>query len=189
MEQLKNRILKDGRILNDHVLKVDSFLNHQIDVDLMDRMGHVFFDHFREYGITKILTIETSGIAIACSVARCFRVPAVFARKTPTPTSVDDQYCTEIFSFTKQKKFTIMVSKRFLGSADRVLLVDDFLAQGQALRGLIDIVHQSGAALSGAGIVIEKTFQDGGRLVRDAGIEVYSLAQIASLKNGKVLFR
>jgi len=188
MDELKKRIIKDGRILNDHVLKVDSFLNHQIDIHLMDRMGQAFFDHFRHYGITKILTIETSGIAVACSVARNFHVPAVFARKTPTLTSVDDQYAAEIFSFTQQKKFTIMVSKRFLTSNDKVLLVDDFLARGQALLGLMDIVHQAGAALVGAGVAIEKTFQDGGRLVRDAGIEVYSLARITSLKNGKVLF-
>jgi xanthine phosphoribosyltransferase len=189
MDALKKRILQDGRVLNDRVLKVDSFLNHQIDVDLMDRLGEAFFHHFRDCGLTKILTIETSGIAVACSVARCFHVPAVFARKTPTLTSVDDQYCSEIFSFTKQKNFTIMVSKRFLGSDDRVLLVDDFLAQGQALLGLINIVHQSGATLSGAAIVIEKAFQDGGRLVRDAGVEVHSLARIASLRNGKVLFQ
>lgn len=188
MDELKKRILTEGRVLNDHVLKVDSFLNHQIDVHLMDRMGEAFFDHFHDYGITRILTVEASGISVACSVARCFHVPVVFARKTPSLTSVDDQYCAEIFSFTKQKKFTIMVSRRFLASDDRVLLVDDFLARGQALLGLIDIVHQSGAALAGAGIVIEKAFQNGGRLVRDAGIEVYSLAQIASLRNGKVLF-
>lgn len=188
MDELKEKILKDGRVLNDQVLKVDSFLNHQIDVQLMDRMGHAIFNHFRNHGITKILTIETSGIAVACSVARCFQVPSVFARKTPTLTSVDDQYTAEIFSFTKQKEFTIMVSKRFLVSDDRVLLVDDFLAQGQALLGLMDIVHQSGATLAGSGIVIEKAFQDGGKRVRNAGIEVYSLARIASLENGQVLF-
>ena len=188
MDELKRKILQDGRVLNDHVLKVDSFLNHQIDVDLMDRMGHAFFHHFHDYGITKVLTIEASGIAVACSVARYFHVPVVFARKTPSLISVDDQYTTGIFSFTKQKQFTIMVSRSFLTSNDRVLLVDDFLAQGQALLGLANIVHQSGAALLGAGIVIEKAFLDGAKRVRDAGIEVYSLARIASLKNGKTLF-
>jgi xanthine phosphoribosyltransferase len=181
MDELKKRILRDSRVLNDQVLKVDSFLNHQIDVHLMDRMGHVFFDHFKDYNITKILTIEASGIAVACSVARYFHVPTVFARKTPSITTVDDQYAAEVFSFTRQKTFTIMVNRRFLTPRDRVLLVDDFLAKGQALLGLIKIVHQSG-------IVIEKAFQDGGSLLRNAGIEVYSLAQVASLKNGKVHF-
>jgi xanthine phosphoribosyltransferase len=188
MDELKKRILTDGRVLNDHVLKVDSFLNHQIDVHLMDRMGQAIFDHFQNSGITKILTIETSGIALACSVARCFQMPTVFARKTPTLTSVDDQYAAEIISFTKQKKFTIMVSKRFLSSHDRVLLVDDFLARGQALLGLINIVNQSGATLAGAGIAIEKAFQDGGKRVRNLGVAVYSLARILSLENGQVLF-
>ena len=188
MDELKKRILQDGRVLNDHVLKVDSFLNHQIDMALMDRMGHVFFDHFQDYNITKILTIEASGIAVACSVARYFHVPTVFARKTPSLTTVDDQYAAEVFSFTRQKTFTIMVNRRFLTPRDRVLLVDDFLAKGQALLGLIKIVHQSGAEPVGAGIVIEKAFQDGGSLLRNAGIEVCSLAQVASLKNGKVHF-
>ncbi len=188
MDELKKRILQDGRVLNDQVLKVDRFLNHQIDVDLMDRMGHAFFDHYRDSGITRVLTVESSGIAVACSVARRFQVPVVFARKTRSLTMVDDQYTAEVFSFTRQKKFTIMLNKRFLESDDRVLLVDDFLAKGQALLGLINIVHQSGATLSGAAIVIEKAFQEGGRLVRAVGVEVYSLARIASLKNGKVLF-
>ncbi|MCP4576879.1 MAG: xanthine phosphoribosyltransferase [Deltaproteobacteria bacterium] len=188
MDELKKRIIKDGRVLNDHVLKVDGFLNHQIDVHLMDRMGRAFFDHFHDYGITKILTVETSGIAVACSVARCFHVPTVFARKTRTLTSVDDQYAAEIFSFTQQKKFTIMVSKRFITPHDKVLLVDDFLARGQACLGLMNITRQSGATLSGAGIVIEKAFQDGGKRVRDQGVEVYSLARISSLNNGQVLF-
>jgi len=188
MDELKQRILTDGRVLNDHVLKVDGFLNHQIDVHLMDRMGEAFFDHFKDSGITKILTVETSGIAVACSVARCFHVPAVFARKTRPLTSEEDQYAAEIFSFTQQKKFTIMVSKRFLTSDDRVLLVDDFLARGQALLGLIDIARQSGATLAGAGIVIEKAFQNGGKRLRDQGVEVFSLARISSLENGQVLF-
>ncbi len=188
MDQLKDRILKDGQVLNDQVLKVDSFLNQQIDMDLMDRMGFAFFDHFKGYGITKVLTVETSGIAVACSVARCFEVPMVFARKTLSLTMVDNQYFTEISSFTKQKKFTIMLNKRFLTPDDRVLLVDDFLAKGQALLGLTKLVHQSGAHLAGAGIVIEKAFQGGGKRLRDAGVEVYSLARIASLENGKVLF-
>jgi len=188
MDELKKRILTDGRVLNSHVLKVVSFLNHQIDMGLMDRMGRAFFDHFKECGATKVLTVETSGIAVVCSLARYFHVPAVFARKTPSLTTVDDQYAAEIFSFTKQRAFTIMVNRRFLTPDDRVLLVDDFLAKGQALLGLINIVHQSGADPVGAGIVIEKAFQDGGSLVRDAGIEVYSLARIASFENGKVLF-
>ena len=188
MDELKKRILKDGRVLSEHVLKVDSFLNHQIDADLMDRIGNAFFDHFHDYGITKVLTIEASGIAVAFSTARCFHVPVVFARKTPSLTSVDETYCAEAFSFTKKVQFSITVNRRFLAPEDRVLLVDDFLAQGQALLGLINIVHQSGAAVAGAGIAIEKAFQNGGRLVREVGIEVYSLARIASLIDGKVLF-
>lgn len=188
MDELKNRILKDGRVLNDHVLKVDGFLNHQIHVGLMDRMGQAIFDHYKNHDITKVLTVETSGIAVACSVARCFDVPVVFARKTLSLTMVDDHYTAEIFSFTKQMKFTIMLNRRFLSSDDRVLLVDDFLARGQALLGLINIVHQSGATPAGAGIAIEKAFQDGGQAVRKTGVEVYSLARIASLEKGKVLF-
>lgn len=188
MDELKKRIITDGRVHSDQVLKVDSFLNHQIDVLLMDRMGEAIFHHFQHHGITKILTIEASGIAVACSVARCFHVPAVFARKTPTVTSVDDQYAAEVFSFTQQKKFTIMVPKGFLSSNDKVLLVDDFLARGRALLGLMNIALQAGATLAGAGIVIEKTFQEGGKQVRSQGVEVYSLARISSLENGQVLF-
>ena len=189
MDELKKRILSDGRVLNDHVLKVDSFLNHQIDVALMDEIGKAFYDHFRDYGISKILTVEASGIAVACSTARYFHVPVVFARKTPSVTSVDDQYLADVYSFTKKRTFTIMVSKRFLTPKDTVLVVDDFLASGQALLGLTKIVHQAQASLAGAGIVIEKVFQGGKKAVKDGEIDLYSLARIASLKNKVVVFQ
>ena len=189
MEELEKRILADGRVLNDHVLKVDSFLNHQIDVALLDRIGKSFYGHFGDYGITKILTVEASGIAVACSTARHFHVPVVFARKTPSVTSVDDHYFADVYSFTKQRTFTIMISKRFLAPKDTVLLVDDFLASGQALLGLAKIVSQAGASLAGAGIVIEKAFQRGKEAVKDVGLEVYSMARIASLKNNTVVFQ
>jgi len=188
MDELKERILTDGRVLNDHVLKVDSFLNHQIDVGLLDRIGNSFYRHFRDYSVTKILTVEASGIAVACSTARFFHVPVVFARKTSSVTSVDDHYVADVYSFTKQRTFTIMISRRFLAPEDTVLVVDDFLANGQALLGLAKIVRQAGASLAGVGIVIEKSFQNGKDAVEDVGIEVYSLARIASLKNQVVDF-
>lgn len=189
MDELKKRILSDGRVLNDQVLKVDSFLNHQIDVALLDVIGKAFYDHFHDYGISKILTVEASGIAVACSTARYFHVPVVFARKTPSVTSVDDQYFADVYSFTKKRTFTIMISKRFLTSEDSVLLVDDFLASGHALLGLTKIVHQAQASLAGAGIVIEKSFQSGKEAAKDVGVEVLSLARIASLQNKTVVFQ
>lgn len=188
MDELAQRILKDGRVLNENVLKVDSFLNHQVDVRLIDQIGQTFFEHFRNRGINKILTVEASGISVACSVARCFHVPMVFARKNQSLVLNNDLFTAEVFSFTKQQKLQIFVRKQFIEPCDRVLLVDDFLARGEALKGLADIVKQSGATLIGAGIVIEKVFQDGGKRAREFGLEVYSLVQIASLDKNQIQF-
>lgn len=190
MQALKQKILKDGRVKSDSVLAVDSFLNHQLDIPLFDKMGAYFFERFKQSNITKILTIESSGIAVACFTARYFNIPVVFARKTQSLTlaAMDDKYCTEVYSFTKQTKYSVFVSKRYLDSGDVVLLIDDFLANGQALLGMADIVNQAGAKLAGAGIVIEKAFQEGGQKARDAGIEVCSLARIAAMKEGQIEF-
>ncbi len=188
MEALKQMILEKGQVRNENVLAVDSFINHQLDIPLMDKMGREFWAYFKDRGVTKVLTIEASGIAVACFTARYFEVPVLFARKTPslTLTAQEDKYFAEVHSFTKQVDNQVFVSKRYLSPEDTVLIVDDFLAHGQALLGLAEIVKQAGAKLAGAGIVIEKAFQKGGGLVREAGIEVHSLARIASMKDGKV---
>jgi xanthine phosphoribosyltransferase len=190
MQELKQKILTDGRVKNEHVLAVDSFLNHQLDIPLFDKMGEYFFNRFKDRGITKILTIESSGIAVACFTARYFNVPVVFARKTQSLTlsAMDDKYCTEVYSFTKQTQYSVFVSQRYLNQDDVILLIDDFLANGQALMGMADLVSQAGAKLAGAGIVIEKAFQEGGGKVREAGIEVCSLARIQAMKEGRITF-
>jgi xanthine phosphoribosyltransferase len=190
MQALKQKILSHGQVKNENVLAVDSFLNHQLDIPLMDAMGREFSEHFKDRGISKILTIEASGIAVACFTARYFEVPVLFARKTTSLTlsAQDDKYCAEVYSFTKQVNNQVFVSKRYLSPDDTILIVDDFLAHGQALLGMAQIVKQAGAKLVGAGIVIEKAFQKGGGLVREAGIDVFSLARIGSMKDGQVEF-
>ncbi|MCK9166956.1 MAG: xanthine phosphoribosyltransferase [Bacteroidales bacterium] len=188
MEELKQRILRDGHVIHKDVLKVDGFLNHQLDIGLLDRIGEQFYARFHTAGVTKILTIESSGIAVATLTARHFKVPVVFARKAPTMTHLDDKFSAEVYSYTQRKQFTIFVSSEYISHSDKVLVIDDFLANGQALLGLAKIVHQSGAALAGAGIVIEKAFQDGGDLVRNAGIDVFSLAKVAKMSHGKIYF-
>ena len=161
MQLLKDRIRKDGKIKEGNVLKVDSFLNHQMDVKLFQEIGKEFKRRFADEEITKILTIEASGIGIACVAAEVFDVPVVFAKKTQTKNIAGDVYTTKVESFTHGRVYDIIVSKEFLGKGDKVLLIDDFLANGCALLGLIDIVKKSGATLEGAGIVIEKGFQNG----------------------------
>ena len=186
MQLLKDRIQQDGIVMEGNVLKVDSFLNHQMDVTLFNEIGKEFARRVAGCGVNKILTVEASGIGIACITAQHFNVPVVFAKKSKTKNIAGEVYTSRVVSYTHGREYDIMVSKRFLGPADRVLLIDDFLANGAALLGLAEIVEASGATLVGAGIVIEKGFQPGGKLVRDRGIRVESLAVIASMdeKNG-----
>ena len=182
MELLKQRILKDGVVRgNNDVLKVDRFLNHQMDVGLFAEIGREFQGRFADCGVNKILTIEASGIGIACITAQFFHCPVVFAKKSKTKNIAGEVYHTRVVSYTHGNVSDVIVSKDFLGPEDRVLLIDDFLANGAALEGLIDIVRQAGATLVGAGIVIEKAFQPGGERLRAKGIRVESLARIASM--------
>ena len=191
MQLLKDRIRRDGKIKSGDVLKVDSFLNHQMDMDLFEEIGKEFRRRFSDAEINKILTIEASGIGIACMVAREFHVPVVFAKKTQTKNIAGDVYTTKVESFTHGRVYDIIVSKEFLGEGDKVLLIDDFLANGKALEGLAALVKDSGAELVGAGIVIEKGFQVGGDLLRSKGGRVESLAIIDSMDEatGKIVFR
>ena len=191
MQLLKDRIRKDGKIKAGNVLKVDSFLNHQMDTDLFVEIGKEFKRRFADCEINKILTIEASGIGIACIVAQYFDVPVVFAKKSKTKNIAGDVYTTKVESFTHGKVYDIMVAKEFLGAGDKVLLIDDFLANGKALEGLAAVVKDSGAELVGAGIVIEKGFQPGGDRLRADGIRVESLAIVESMdeKTGSIRFR
>ncbi|WP_313582152.1 xanthine phosphoribosyltransferase [Lacrimispora sp.] len=191
MQLLKDRIRKDGKIKSGDVLKVDSFLNHQMDIKLFVEIGKEFKRRFADYEVNKILTIEASGIGIACIVAQYFDVPVVFAKKSKTKNIAGDVYTTPVESFTHGRTYDIMVSKEFLGDGDKVLLIDDFLANGKALEGLAAIVKDSGAKLVGAGIVIEKGFQPGGDRLRAEGIRVESLAIVESMDEitGTICFR
>ena len=181
MKLLEDRILKDGHIGADNVLKVDSFLNHQIDVNFVCELGKEFYRLFRDENITKILTIEASGIGIACLAAQYFGVPVVFAKKTKTINIYSDTYNATVHSYTHKKDYDIVVSKEFLNKEDNVLIIDDFLAKGSALTALLMLIEKAGAKTAGAGIVIEKAYQGGGNLVRDMGIRVESLAKIKSI--------
>ncbi len=190
MQLLKDRILKDGIVKEGNVLKVDSFLNHQMDISLFEEIGKEFKKRFEGESINKILTIEASGIGIACIAARYFNVPVVFAKKSKTKNIAGDVYTSRVESFTHGRIYDIMVSKDFLNSDDRVLLIDDFLANGCALEGLAELVRSAGATLVGAGIVIEKGFQRGGDLLRSNGVRVESLAIIDRMdENGSITFR
>ena len=191
MQLLKDRIRKDGKIKEGNVLKVDSFLNHQMDVKLFQEIGKEFKRRFEGEEITKILTIEASGIGIACVAAEVFDVPVVFAKKTQTKNIAGDVYTTKVESFTHGRVYDIIVSREFLGKGDKVLLIDDFLATGKALEGLAELVKKSGAELVGAGVVIEKGFQVGGDIIRSKGIHLESLAIVESMdeKTGEVVFR
>lgn len=181
MKLLEDRILKDGHIGADNVLKVDSFLNHQIDVNFVCELGKEFYRLFKGENITKILTIEASGIGIACLAAQYFGVPVVFAKKTKTINIYSDTYNATVHSYTHKKDYDIVVSKEFLSKEDNVLIIDDFLAKGSALTALLMLIEKAGAKTAGAGIVIEKAYQGGGNLVRDMGIRVESLAKIKSI--------
>lgn len=189
MEVLKQRILTEGKAIGSNILKVDSFLNHQVDVSLLNDIGKEFKKRFENQKITKILTVEASGIAIACMTAQHFGVPVVFAKKTDAANQDTEVYESEVYSFTRQRTYKIRVSRKYLGEGDHVLVVDDFLAEGKAANGLIHIVEQAGAVLSGVGIVIEKGFQQGGRALRDRGIKLESLAIVDAMENGRIMFR
>ena len=191
MQLLKDRIRKDGKIKSGDVLKVDSFLNHQMDIKLFVEIGKEFKRRFAGCEVNKILTIEASGIGIACIVAQYFDVPVVFAKKSKTKNIAGDVYTTQVESFTHGRTYDVMVSKEFLGAGDKVLLIDDFLANGKALEGLAAIVKDSGAELIGAGIVIEKGFQPGGDRLRAEGVKVESLAIVERMDEttGTIWFR
>ena len=190
MELLKERIRKDGKVRGTDVLKVDSFLNHQMDIDLFEEIGKEFARRYEGENINKILTIEASGIGIACIVARYFHVPVVFAKKNQTKNIAGDVYTSKVESFTHGRVYDIIVSKDYLGPNDRVLIIDDFLANGAALMGLSQLVKDSGATLVGCGIVIEKGFQPGGKMLRDKGVRVESLAIVDSMSETEgVTFR
>ena len=190
MELLKERIRKDGKVRGNDVLKVDSFLNHQMDIELFEEIGKEFARRFEGEKITKILTIEASGIGIACIAARYFHVPVVFAKKNQTKNIAGDVYTSKVESFTHGRVYDIIVSKDYLGPDDKVLIIDDFLANGASLMGLSQLVKDAGATLVGCGIVIEKGFQPGGKMLRDKGVRVESLAIVDAMseENG-VTFR
>lgn len=188
MYALEQKILTEGIVLSDQVLKVDAFLNHQIDPVLMQQIGKEFAARFKDTGITKIVTIEASGIAPAVMAGLELSVPVIFARKYQSLTLKDDLYRSKVFSFTKQVESTIALSNKHISSTDKVLVIDDFLANGQAALGLIDLIHQASAEIIGVGIVIEKSFQPGRDLLLEKGYRVESLARVASLENGTVTF-
>ena len=191
MKKLEERILKDGTVRAGNVLKVDNFINHQMDVQLFSEMAKEWKQKFEGKKIDKILTIEASGIGIAAIVALEFGVPVVFAKKAESINLDGDLYTSEVYSFTKKKTFKVIVSKKYINEGERLLLIDDFLANGCALRGLIDLCEKAGATVEGIGICIEKGYQDGGKLIRDAGYHLESLAIVESMNDetGEIVFR
>lgn len=191
MKLLEDRIRKDGVVKEGHILKVDGFLNHQMDVELFDQMGKEFKRLFADAPINKILTIEASGIGIACVVAQSFHVPVVFAKKAKSLNIDGDVYASKVESFTHKRVYDIIVSKKYLNPGDHVLVIDDFLANGCAVMGLIDLINASGATLEGVGIAVEKGFQQGGKMIRDKGIHLESLAIVDDMDDatGDIFFR
>ena len=191
MNCLEKRIAKDGVVKEGNVLKVDSFLNHQMDITLMNEIGKEFYERFKGKPINKILTIEASGIAIAYAVAQQFGVPVLFAKKSKSINIAGDTYTAEVESFTHKNKNTVVVSKQFLSEKDHVLIIDDFLANGCALQGLISIVDQAGGTVEGIGIAVEKGFQVGGQIIRNLGYHLESLAIVDAMNHetGEVIFR
>ena len=188
MEALHKKIREEGIVLSDQVLKVDAFLNHQIDPQLMKEIGDEFARLFKDSGITKIVTIEASGIAPAVMTGLNLGVPVIFARKHQSLTLTENLLSATVYSFTKQTESTVAISPRHLQSSDRVLVIDDFLANGEALKGLIDLTLQAGAHVMGVGIAIEKAFQGGGKKFREMGYQIHSLARIEKFEDGKVVF-
>ena len=189
MELLEQRIRQDGKVKGTSILKVDSFLNHQMDIQLFSQMGQEFFRLFGDCGVNKILTIEASGIGMACVTAQYFRCPVVFAKKSMSSNISDHVYSAPVKSFTHGNQYNAIVSKEYLHPEDRILVIDDFLAMGEALRGLFSLVQQSGATLIGAGIAVEKAFQPGGAQLRSEGYRIESLARVAAMsEEGGVVF-
>ena len=188
MKKLEERILRDGQVLGENILKVDSFLTHQVDFSLMKEIGQVFAEVVKDAGITKVVTIEASGIAPAVYVAEALGLPMIFAKKAKNITMTEGILTAEVYSFTKQMTSTISIAGKFLNSDDKVLIIDDFLANGQAAKGLITIIEQAGAQIEAVGIVIEKSFQDGRQLLETAGYRVLSLARIAGFDKGQIVF-
>lgn len=189
MDLLKEKILKEGHVVGEEILKVDSFLNHQLDISLLQAIGQEFKKRFSEKKVSKILTIEASGIGIAAIAAQYFEVPVVFAKKVSSKNLDKETYATKVYSFTKASYYDVKVSKRYLSPDDHILIIDDFLANGQAALGLMDIIEQAGATLTGIGIVIEKSFQEGGELLRQKQVHLESLVSVNRFVNGKITFK
>lgn len=187
MELLQQYIRKHGKAINEHVLKVDSFLNHQVDPVLMEKIGEEFYQYFKKYPITKVVTVETSGISPAIFCALKFNVPMVFIKKN-VPSTMNDFYTSKVHSFTKNKTYTICLSKEYINEDDHILFIDDFLANGQAFLGVEEIIKASNATLDGVGMVIEKAFQEGHDMIVNKGYDIYSLARIASLGENEIHF-
>ncbi|MCD1147287.1 xanthine phosphoribosyltransferase [Peptoniphilus sp. KCTC 25270] len=188
MKLLEERIVEEGRVLPGNILKVDMFLNHQIDPKLFQAMGKEFYEKFKHKKITKVLTLEVSGIAIAYAAALEFGVPVLFAKKIESLTISQDVYSSKVISYTKNKTYDIRVDKKFLTEEDHVLIIDDFMANGEAMKGLINLCNQAGATVEAIGIAIEKTFQKGGKTIREQGYDIESLAMIKAFEEGKVVF-
>ena len=188
MKKLEERILRDGQVLGENILKVDSFLTHQVDFSLMKEIGQVFAEAVKDAGITKVVTIEASGIAPAVYVAEALGLPMIFAKKAKNITMTEGIFTAEVYSFTKQVTSTVSIAGKFLNSDDKVLIIDDFLANGQAAKGLITIIEQAGAQVEAVGIVIKKSFQNGRQLLETSGYRVLSLARIAGFEKGQVVF-
>lgn len=188
MKALEEKILKDGQVRPGHILKVDSFLNHQMDIEFINEIGKEFLRLFGDRPITKILTVEASGIGIACITAQYFKVPVVFAKKAQSLNLDGSLYTTKVQSYTHNRVYDVILSKKFLTSDDHVLVIDDFLANGCAVNGLLDIIDEAGATLEGVGIVIEKGFQDGGKELRARGVDLKSLAIIKSMSDNSIEF-
>ena len=189
MQELKNRIVREGKVLPGNIIKVDGFLNHRVDTDLMDHIAEEFGRHFNMDEVTVILTAEASGIALAAVVARHFHKPMIFAKKAKSDNIEGGLYRSDIYSYTYKKKVTLLVSKEWLSADDNVLIIDDFMANGEAVRGLCEIVEKAGAVLLGVGCAVEKGFQGGGDRLRAAGVNLKSLAIIESAEPGNIVFR
>jgi len=189
MELLKKKIIKDGEVLPGDVLRVDSFLNHQIDIELVSKLGEEWYKLFKDEGVTKILTIESAGIGLACIAAQYFKVPVVYAKKTRSSTIGKDFYSTRVVSYTHGQSYEVIISKKYISADDKILLIDDFLAHGSALKVLINLSEMAGAKVVGAGVAIEKAYQNGGSDLRSLGYRVESLARIKSMsQSGGVVF-
>lgn len=188
MEKLEKYILENGQVINGKILKVDTFLNHQVDPQIMDCIGKEFYHYFKKYPINKVVTIETSGIAPALMCALQFQVPLVFIKKA-IPSTMSEAYSAKVFSFTKNKTYQISVSKEFLNSDDHILFIDDFLANGEAFAGVEKICQEANVTIEGVGIVIDKVFQKGHRIIKEKGYDIYSLAMIESLNDNKIVFK